>query len=116
MDELKALESLAEAVGVHTHYTDGLGDPVTVAPETLLRVCTALGAPVASPSDAAEALRAHETRDTGLLPPVLVAWDGAMAPISISEDGPVHAEMILEDGGSAPLEIADAVDVGFRLH
>lgn len=108
MDELKALESLAEALGVHTHYTDGLGDPVTVAPETLLRVCSALGAPVASPSDAPEALRAHETRDTGLLPPVLVAWDGAMAPISILDDGYVQAEIILEDGDSAPLEFADA--------
>jgi hydrogenase maturation factor len=44
MDELKALESLATALGVHTHYTDGLGQPVSVAPETLLRVCAALGA------------------------------------------------------------------------
>ena len=52
MDELKALESLAEALGVHAHYTDGLGQPVTVAPETLLRVCSALGAPVARPGDA----------------------------------------------------------------
>ena len=43
MDELAALASLAKVMGVHTHYTDGLGRPVTVAPETLPRVCAALG-------------------------------------------------------------------------
>ena len=109
MAELEALGSLAKAMGVHTHFTDGLGRPVTVAPETLLRVCAALGAPVARPSDAAEALRAHHaTKSTGPLPPVLVAWGGALPPLAISEDGPVHAELLLEDGDVAPLEIYGA--------
>ncbi len=109
MDELKALQSLAEVMGVHTHYTDGLGRPVTVAPETLLRVCAALGAPVARPSDAAEALRAYDaTKNTGLLPPVIVAWDGAFPPIAISRDDTVHAELLLEDGDLAPLAISGA--------
>ena len=56
MDELKALRSLARAMGVHTRYTDGLGRRVIVAPETLVRVCAALGAPVERPADAAAAL------------------------------------------------------------
>ena len=77
MEELNALESLAQALGVHTTYTDGLGNPVTVSPETLVRVCTALGAGVGTPEDAPEALRAlHEDRSgpglrsaAGALPP-----------------------------------------------
>jgi 4-alpha-glucanotransferase len=109
MGEQEALGSLAKVMGVHTHYTDGLGRPVTVAPETLLRVCAALGAPVARPSDAAEALRAHRaTKSTGLLPPVLLAWGGAVPPLAISEDGSVQAELLLEDGDVAPLEVRGA--------
>src|SRR5512144_1547109 len=57
MDELRTLRSLARAMGVHTRYTDGLGRHVLVSPETLLRVCAALGAPVATVADAADALR-----------------------------------------------------------
>ncbi len=109
MDERKALRSLAKAMGVYTQYTDGLGRRVTVAPETLLRVCAALGAPVARPRDAAEALRAHQaTQSALLLPPVLVAWEGALPPLTIAADGPVHAEMLLEEGDVAPLELRGA--------
>jgi 4-alpha-glucanotransferase len=105
MDELEALGSLAQAMGVHTHYTDDLGRPVTVAPETLLRVCAALGAPVARPSDATTALRAHlATKSTELLPPVLVAFFNDTATTEIYTDSPVHAEILLEDGDVAPLE------------
>jgi 4-alpha-glucanotransferase len=86
-------------MGVHTRYTDGLDRPVTVAPETLLGVCAALGAPVARPSDAADALRARGASERTGLQPVLVAWDGALPPLAVSEGGPVHAELRLEDGG-----------------
>jgi 4-alpha-glucanotransferase len=109
MNELKALRSLAEAMGVHTRYTDGLKRRVTVAPDTLVSVCAALGASVTRPGDAAEALRAHHARqDSGALPPVLVAWDGSLPSLAISADGLVHAEVLLEDGDVAPLEIRDA--------
>ncbi len=85
-------------MGVHTRYTDGLDRPVTVAPETLLRVCAALGAPIAEPCDAAEALRAHlETEHTG--PPVMVAWDGILPSRAISGESLARAELRLEDGG-----------------
>jgi 4-alpha-glucanotransferase len=109
MDELRALRSLAKVMGVHTRYKDGLGKRVIVAPETLVRVCAALGAPVARPSDAADALRARRAaRNVGLVPPVLVAWDGTLPPLAIAEDGPVHAEMRLADGDVAPLAMAGA--------
>src|SRR5918997_4728350 len=99
MDELKALRSLARAMGVHTRYIDGLGKHVLVGPETLMRVCAALGAPIERLADAEDALRSHrESRATRLLPPVLVAWDGALSPIPFPEAGSVRAELRSSDG------------------
>jgi 4-alpha-glucanotransferase len=99
MDELTALRKLATAMGVHTEYTDGLCQHVTVAPETLVRVCAALGAPVERPADAVEALRARQAgTTTTLLPPVVVAWDGTLPPMAFPGDGPVHAQLTLADG------------------
>src|SRR5918995_3809363 len=99
MDELKALRSLARAMGVHTRYIDGLGQPVRVAPETLLRVCAALGPPIEGVADAPDALRAHkEIHSRQLLPPVLVAWDGLLSPFSLPKSLPAHAHVQLADG------------------
>jgi len=106
MDELRDLESLATAMGVYTRYTDGLRRPVVVSPDTLVRVCAALGAPVERPADAAGALRARTgQREAALLPPVIVAWDGTLTPVTIDASGPIHAELVLEDGAALPLEI-----------
>jgi 4-alpha-glucanotransferase len=111
VDDLKALRSLARAMGVHTRYTDGLRRSVTVAPETLVRVCAAVGAPIARPGDAAEALRAHRAiRDTELVPPVLVAWDGVLTPWpplpnrERGNGGEGHARLQLENGDVVPLD------------
>src|SRR6476661_1004842 len=103
MDDLRALRSLARDLGVHTRYTDGLGRRVVVGPETLLRVCAALGAPVARPGDAAEALRARRAA-AGLVPPVVVAWDGIMPAIQVSGPGPARGEVRCADGDVVPLE------------
>ena len=107
MDELKALRTLAQALGIHTRYTDGLGRHVVVAPETLVRVCAAVGAPLARPSDAAEALRAHGAhRNTGLVPPVVVAWDGILPHVAIADAGRARVELRLEDGEPVPLDVS----------
>jgi len=103
-DELKALRALARALGVHTRYTDGLGRPISVAPETLVRVCAAVGAPVTGPGDAAEALRAVRARRATAPPPVLVAWDGVLPATRLA--GSAAAELRLETGEDAPLERA----------
>ncbi len=93
-------------MGVHTRYTDGLGRHITVAPETLIRICAALGAPVERPGDATQALREHrESEKRTLMPPVLVAWDGKLPPLTIARGGPVRAELRLADGDPAPLVI-----------
>ena len=102
-------------MGVLTRYTDGLGRRITVAPETLVRVCAALGASVERPSDAANALRAHRAaRTSGLVPPVLVAWDGTVPRLADETDGFVHAEIRLEDGPVTPLEKFSSLPMGYH--
>lgn len=110
MDDLKSLRSLAKAMGVHTEYTDGLNRHVTVGPETLVRVCAALGAAVSRMSDSADALRALKAhRKTELLPPVLVAWQGAVSLPSMYHDGPIDARLHLSDGVELALEQHEGV-------
>lgn len=114
VDELKPLRALARRMGVRSRYTDGLGKRVTVPPETLLRVCAALGAPVARLEDAAEALQAYLAgRKAAFLPPVLVAWDGILPPRSIAAEGPIHTALRLEDGSVVPPE-ADPLPFGYH--
>ena len=115
MDELKALRALARELGVHTRYTDGLGNRVVVPAETLVRVCAAVGAPIARPGDAAEALRAnHATGAAELLPPVIVAWDGTLPPIAFTAGGSVRAEIHLEDGGVAQYGQPEPLPIGYH--
>jgi 4-alpha-glucanotransferase len=89
---------------VHTRYVNGLGKRVSVAPETLLRICAALGAAIEQPGDVAEALRIHrETTSARIVPPVLVAWEGALAPLTIPGDHAAEAGVDLEGGDYVPL-------------
>ena len=107
MDELRPLRSLARAMGILTRYTDGVGKRVIVSPETLVRVCAAMGAPIARPADAADALQSHRaSRNTRLVPPVLVAWEGTLPSLAISADAPIQAKMHLADGDVVPLEFS----------
>lgn len=105
MDELRSLRSLATTMGVHTRYVDGLGRRVVVAPDTLVRVCAALGAHVTSTADASEAHRAYRAALRARLVPVAaVAWDGALPPLPI-RTGLTHAELRLEGGELAALDL-----------
>ena len=93
-------------MGVHTRYTDGLGRRITVAPETLVRICAALGAPVERASDAAQALRERRASEKlALMPRVLVAWDGKLRPFTVACDEAIRAELRLADGDAVPLGI-----------
>lgn len=111
--EAQALRLLAKAMGVHSRYKDGLGRHVTVAPETLVRVCAALGAAVTGPGDAAEALRAHRAgHRRSALASVLVAWDGILPPVRVASRA--RAEIRLEGGATLPLENAPALPPGYH--
>ena len=99
-----ALRRLAHEMGVLTKYKDGLRRRVVVGPETLVRVCAALGAPISRPEDASEALTAvREAKREGFLPPVIVAWDGALRPVAVPLAGTFRADLQLEQGGAAEL-------------
>lgn len=120
--EMQPLHDLAAALGVHTRYTDGLGRHVTVAPETLVSVCAAVGAVIARPEDAAEALRHHQaTRQHVTLPPAVAAWEGVLHPLTLSSDSARSAELRLEDGTRVPLQhtragLGTAVNLPWGYH
>jgi 4-alpha-glucanotransferase len=102
--EVEALRSLAKAMGVHTGYFDGLGNQVTVGDETLLRICTTLGAPLNGLADAPEALRAaRAARAKPDIPLVVIAWDGIVPSIPLGGRGEVRAELRLADGTTSIL-------------
>jgi 4-alpha-glucanotransferase len=103
--ELADLVSLCREMGVLTEYIDGLHRPITVAPETLVRVCAALGAEISEPAGASDALKAVRTQRDGALPTVLVAWDGRFSPVSVEGRGPVRASLELEGDGTIRLEV-----------
>ncbi len=103
--ELEVLAALAKAMGVHTSYVDGLDRPVEVSPDTLVRVCAALGAEITAPADAAAALKAYTASKAARhIPPVLVAWEGVLGPLLPGAAGPLRGEIRLEDGSAVPLD------------
>ena len=68
---------LARAYRLQTTYTDGLGQRRRASRESVLATLQALGAPVATPDDAADAIRAlATTRWSRPIEPVVVAWQG----------------------------------------
>ncbi|MFP5284543.1 MAG: 4-alpha-glucanotransferase, partial [Thermoanaerobaculia bacterium] len=96
------LRELARLYGVETSYRDAMGGFVEAGPESLLAVLRALGAPLESADDAAEALeeRRRELAER-VIEPVLVAWDGR-APAAVlrfgAASGRVTCRFDLEGG------------------
>jgi 4-alpha-glucanotransferase len=108
MREALALRRLAREMGVLTRYTDGLQRRVVVSPDTLVRVCAALGAPISRQEEAADALVAvRASKQEEILPPVLIAWDGQLRPVAIPLEGEFRADLNLEQGGEAELAFHD---------
>ncbi len=100
------LHRLAALMGVATRYHDGLGRLVVVSPDSLVRVCASLGAPIEAPGDAAYAIRALRSAEADeMLPPVLVAWDGILddEPVSATR-GRGRGVLTLEDGTQLEVE------------
>jgi 4-alpha-glucanotransferase len=107
MTEIDRLRDLATALGIHTRFLDGMHRPVTQSPETLVRMCSALGSQIHGPADAAEALRALEASRSDGIPPVLVAWDGVLPPVATGPGSVTQVELVLEDGATAPVRLDD---------
>jgi len=108
LNELHALSALAGALGIHTEYVDGLGNTVSVGTDTLLRLCSTLGAPLEAPGDAEEVLRAHRgERAQGAIPPVVVAWDGELPSFHTLPSTTGAPALTLESGEAWTLDSAD---------
>lgn len=74
--ESRLLQQLAGLYGVQTAYRDAAGRRRQAAPESLLAVLRALGAPLAGPADVAAALRERRQEVwRRCCEPVAVAWD-----------------------------------------
>ncbi len=96
MDDRTALHGLAQHMGVHTSFVDGLGSAREASDETLVQICRTLGAHLDGPSDAPSALAAITTGATDDPPPVIVAWDGVVG--LLPGDPGTRAAVDLEDG------------------
>jgi hypothetical protein len=109
MNGSAALRALAQALGIHLEYVDGLGRQVVVSEETLLRLCAAMGAPVFRLEDCPVAWAAHQARPASPLPPVVVAWDGVFRlPPSVA----AHVEAMIElESGEALSLVPDDPDL-----
>ncbi len=90
--EHRILQSLAQAYGVQTSYTDVSGKRRTASPEALLKVLASLGAPVSRLSDVKDALEEKKRRDVQRrIEPVTVAWDGKVSGIRYYVPQGVHS-------------------------
>ncbi|MGH7481791.1 MAG: 4-alpha-glucanotransferase, partial [Longimicrobiales bacterium] len=97
------LHRLARLYGVQTSYHDIEGGLRRATPGALIDALRALGAPLSGPEDVEDTLRARERElGTRALPPVVVAWDGRMPPLTLRSSGRASARLALrlrlEDG------------------
>lgn len=102
----RALELLADAAGVDPAYKSWRGDAAVASDEALIATLRALapdlGIELAGPDDAEAALvalRAVQARE--VVPPVIVAWGGALAvPFAVpaDRDAAWAIELVLETG------------------
>jgi 4-alpha-glucanotransferase len=105
-DDGQALLALAEMYGVLPSYLDGNGVRRNTSQEAILGVLRALGAPLAGPDDALDALlQVQAEREARLLPPTTVAWEGdqVVVPLRLAERVAargVECRLELEDGES----------------
>ena len=88
------LAALAAAVGVDTAYVGWRGAPVAASAEALAAALTALGHDVRKPDAAAAAV--ERARWGEVVPPVVVAWDGATAVVPARVPAEVDAAWRLE--------------------
>ncbi len=120
MDDRSALHILAQRMGVHTSYTDGLGTVRGVSDETLARVCHALGARLDGPGGVVAALEELLNAAMNVRPPpVIVAWNGNLA-LPAGDPG-TTPHLLLEFGtemgmttGDGAIAVNGPVPVGYH--
>lgn len=94
--EHRILQSLAQAYGVQTSYTDVSGKRCTASQEALLKVLASLGAAVFRLSDVKEALVEKKRQDVQRrIEPVTVAWDGKVSGVRYYVPQGVHSRVAM---------------------
>jgi 4-alpha-glucanotransferase len=113
------LVDLATAFGVATEYWDWRGRHVAVKTETLTAVLEALGVDMSSEQSRATALdRCRTEAWRSLLPPYVVAWEGAQRTVEVHvdhgatvdvwidlEDGSFHSNLTQSENWNPPREV-----------
>ncbi len=105
------LTALAHAYGVATEFWDWQGRHVQVSEETVLAVLGALGVDAGSEETLTAALTEVELAPwRHLLPPVVVTTEGRVpeVPVHVAQGATFTARLVLEDGTSRKLDLADA--------
>ena len=115
----RQLGRLARAYRLQTTYTDGLGQRRRASRESVLATLQALGAPVATPDDAADATLARDTeRWSRPIEPVVVAWQGrghfVLRLPSTTASTRVQCHVRLEDGNTLTWVVSTADDPAMR--
>ncbi|HSJ15007.1 MAG TPA: 4-alpha-glucanotransferase [Longimicrobiales bacterium] len=122
----RELTALARLYGVQTSYEDVGGVRRHATPEALFLTLRALGAPLAAPAAAGEALRAARARlEARVTDPVHVAWGGRLAALHLrvpvrAARTPARLTLRLDSGETrtwrAPFEpAARGALAGYRL-
>ena len=115
----RQLRHLARAYRLQTIYTDGRGQRRHASRESVLATLQALGAPVATPEDAADAGRTRDTeRWSRPIEPVVVAWQGrghfVVRLPSARAATRVSCHLRLEDGTALTWVVSPADDPATR--
>lgn len=101
----RPLIQLAKACGVATFYIDQLGDYTEITDEALVGVLDALGWQADTEENIANSLKlVQEKRDSELLPPTVVCFNGTKTIVPVHTGGSainpskIHVTLTLEDG------------------
>jgi 4-alpha-glucanotransferase len=101
------LQRLADAHGVGTSFHGWDGLPHSVAPETLIKVLTALGIPAYTNGLIETALAETEVAPwRRMLPPAVVVQQGqtALVPVHIPDGATARVTVVLETGAGEPVD------------
>jgi 4-alpha-glucanotransferase len=104
----RAVADLAQEAGVLTEWVDAWSRPQQVSSEDLLAVLSALTGRRLDSDEEVEAATRDLARTRPGIEPVLVAWDGVLAPIRVdfSVD---DATVVLEGGAEVAVDVRDRV-------
>src|SRR4051794_6503276 len=120
-EHVQSLDRLAGLLGITRSYHDGTGEFRRASDEAVLAIAMALGAPLASIEDAADACRAIEAANhTSAPPPIVVVTEGAASSVAVARSSAILAgsssgaaptiRLVLESGDGVPVRVTAGPD------